>query len=245
MDKRIEDSTNAVSYLEERRRSDHRRLIESEKEIPGLHKRIENLAEKLPLVEQSVQKQQARIVAAIQATKKYDKQIEDLRVSDFQREQKVQAYLNQAEEVAEELERVREQTHGFIERRQQVKQALSALETFKTRIERRQDEMAERQRIAEERIEREWEEWQTERAKELKKREIVIEQRWQNQDEVDAKQQRRLEALEDLAKLYRDQLGALWEAQRTDASVLLSAAQDVYEQLVAPIDEQLATLRGE
>ncbi len=245
MDKRVEDSTNAVSYLEERRRSDHRRLIELEKDIPELDKKIENLASKIPLVEQSVQKQRSRIGAAIQATKKYDEQIEELRISDFQREQKMQAYLNQGEEVAEELERVREQTHGFIERRQQVKQALSALETFKTRIERRQDEMAERQRISEERIEREWEEWQTERAKELKKREVVVDQRWQRQDDVDVRQQRRLEALEEIAKLYRDQLSALWEAQRADARVLLSAAQDVYEEFVAPIDEQLATLRGE
>jgi hypothetical protein len=245
LNKRVEDSTSAVSYLEERRRSDHRRLIEMEQDIPEIHKKIEDLAQKLPLVEQSLQKQQARVDAAVRGMKKYDKQIEELRVSDFQRDQKVQAYLDQGEEVVEELERVREQTHGFIERRQQVKQALSALETFRTRIERRQDEMAERQRIAEERLEREWEEWQAERAKELTKREIVVEQRWQRQDEVDVEQQRRLEALEEIAELYRGQLSALWEAQRAEASELLSAAQDVYEEFVAPIDDQLAILRGE
>jgi chromosome segregation ATPase len=245
VDKRIEDATSAVSYLEERRRSDHRRLIEMEQDIPELHKKIDSLAQKFPLFEQGLQKQEGRISAAIQATKVYDKQIEELRVSDFQREQKMQIYLDQADEVAKELERVREQTHGFIERRQQVKQALNALETFKRRIERRQDEMAERQRVAEERIEREWEEWQAERAKRLKKREVVVEQRWQSQSEIDAGQQRRLETLEDIVKLYRDQLSALWEIQRADAGVLLRAAQDVYEELVAPIDEQLTALRGE
>jgi chromosome segregation ATPase len=245
LEKRIEEPTNAVSYLEERRRSDHRRITEVEKDIPELHGRIENLAQKLPLIEQSVQKQQPRIEAAIQAVKKYEKPIEELRISDFQREQRMQIYLDQAEEVAEELERIREQTYGFIERRQQVKRALSALEKFKTRIERRQDEMAERQRVAEERIEREWEEWQTERAKKLKKREIVVEQRWQGQEEIHDRHRGRLEALEDVVKLYHDQLNALWETQRADAGALLRAAQDVYEELVAPIDEQLTTLRGE
>jgi chromosome segregation ATPase len=245
LDKRIEEPANAVSYLEERRRSDHRRLIELENELPGLHKKIEDVAQKYPLLEQNVQKQASRIDTAMQATKKYEKPIEELRVSDFQREQKMRAYLDQAEEVAEELDRIREQTHGFIERRQQVKRALKALETFKTRIERRQDEMVERQRIAEERVEREWEEWQSARAKERKKWEIVVEQRWQNQEEIDSKQQRRLNALEDIVELYRDQLSAIWEVQRADASALLNAAQDVYEELVAPIDEQLAILRGE
>ncbi len=244
-DKRIEDATNAVAYLEERRRSDHRRLIEAEQSFPKIHKKIDTLAQKFPLLEQSVQKLAPRIDEAIQMARKWEKPIEELRVSDFQREQKMQSYVDQAEAVAEELERVRQQTHGFIERREQVKRALSALEKFRTRIERRQDEMSERQRIAEERVEREWEEWQSERSKERKRRELVIEQRWQAQEEVDTEQAGRLGALEDLTKLQHVQLGSLWEVQRADANALLSAAQDVYEQLVAPIDDQLASLRGE
>jgi chromosome segregation ATPase len=245
LDKRLEDPARAVSYLEERRRADHRRLTEVEHEIPGLHTKIDTLTQKLPLLEQSVQKQQSRIDEAIQELRRYDKPIEELRVSDFQREQKMQQYLEQGAEVAQELERLREQTHGFIERRQQVKRALDALEKFRTRIERRQDEMAERQRVAEARIERQWEEWQTARAKELKKQEMVIEQRWQEQGRIDVKQEGRLETLEAVLPLYRDQIKALWEAHRADADSLLSAAQDVYEGLVAPIDEQLAILRGE
>jgi A-kinase anchor protein 9 len=245
LNKRVEEPTRAVSYLEERRRSDHRRLTEFEKEIPDLHRKIDNLAQKVPLLEEHLQKQQSRIEQAVQETRRYEQPIEDLRVASFQREQKVQRYLDQGEEVAQELERLREQTHGFIERRQQVKRALSALEKFQTRIERRQDEMGERQRIAEERVEREWEEWQTARARELKKQELVLEQRRDEQQRVDDEQQRRLEALEAAADLYREQLRALWEAHRADAESLLSAAQDVYGELVAPIDEQLAILRGE
>ncbi|MGD9030738.1 MAG: hypothetical protein PVG25_13105, partial [Anaerolineae bacterium] len=195
--------------------------------------------------EQSVQKQQSRLDEGIQELRKYDKPIEELRISDFQREQKMQQYLDQGAEVAQELERVREQTHDFIERRQQVKRALDALEKYKARIERRQDEMAERQRVAEARVERQWEEWQTAREKALKRREMVIEQRWQEQGRADVRQEGRLDTLEAIASLYREQLQALWEAHRTDASSLLSAAQGVYEELVGPIDDQLASLLGE
>ncbi len=243
--KRLEEPTKAVSYLEERRRADHRRLGEFEQEIPDLHTKIDKLTQKLLLVEQHVQKQQSRVEQAVQETRKYQEPIEELRIASFQREQKVQQYLDQGQQVAEELERLREQTHGFIERRQQVKRALSALEKFKTRIERHQDEMAERQRIAHERIEREWEEWETARAKELKKQEIVLEQRRRQQEQTDAEQERRLAELEGTVRLYGDQLKALWEAQRADAESLLSAAREVYGELVAPIDEQLAILRGE
>ncbi len=243
--KRIEDSTNTVAYLEERRRSDHRRLTEAEQNFPAISKQIDNLAQKYPVLEQAVQKQAARIDEAMQIAKKYEKPIEELRVSDFQRDQRMQAYLDQGQKVADELERIREQTHGFIERREQVKRALTALEKFRTRIERRQDEMSERQRVAEERFEREWEEWQSARAKELKTREIVTEQRWQSQEETDRDQGVRLESLESAVKLHREQLGSLWEIQRADASALLNAAQDLYEELVAPIDERVAHLEGD
>ncbi|MGD8244566.1 MAG: hypothetical protein PVI63_05170 [Anaerolineae bacterium] len=245
LDKRLEDPVRAVSYLEERRRADHRRLTEVEHEIPELHTKIETLTQKLPLLEQSVQKQHSRLDEGIQELRKYDKPIEELRISDFQREQKMQQYMDQGAEVAQELERVREQTHDFIERRQQVKRALDALEKYKARIERRQDEMAERQRVAEARVERQWEEWQTAREKALKRREMVIEQRWQEQGRADVRQEGRLDTLEAIASLYREQLQALWEAHRTDASSLLSAAQGVYEELVGPIDDQLASLLGE
>jgi len=245
LDKQLEEPAKAVSYLEERRRSDHRRLTEFEQEIPDLHRKIDSLAQKLPLLEQQLHKQKSRIEQAIQSARRYEEPIEELRIANFQRDQKMEQYLDQGREVAEQLERLREQTHVFIERRQQVKRALSNLEGFKERIERHQDEMVEKQRIAEERIQREWEEWQSARAKELKKQEIVLQQRWDEQEGIDVKQERRLETLEAAMSLYRDQLRALWETHRADAESLLSAAQDVYGELVAPIDEQLAILRGE
>ena len=243
--KRIEDSTNTVAYLEERRRSDHRRLTETEQSFLVIQKGIDSLAQKHTVLEQSVQKQATRIDEAMQMARKLEKPIEELRISDFEREQRMQAYVDQAQEVAEELERIREQTHGFIERREEVKRALKALEKFRTRIERRQDEMSERQRIAEERVEREWEEWQSGQARQLQKREIVIEQRWQAQEDTNREQMTRLESLESAAKLHREQLGSLWETQRADAYALLNAAQDLYEELVAPIDEQLGHLEGD
>jgi chromosome segregation ATPase len=244
-DKRLEDSMKTVSYLEERRLADHRRVTEVEHEIPELHTKVDTLTQKFSLLEQGAQKQQSRIDEAMQELKRFEKPIEELRIADFQREQKMQQYTDQGAEVAQELERLREQTHGFIERKQEARRALEALEKTKTRIERRQDEVAEKQRVAEARFAREWEEWRTGRAKELKKREMVIEQRWQEQGRTDVKQESRLETLEALASLYREQLSALWEAHRADADGLISAAQGLYEKLVAPIDDHLAALRSE
>ncbi len=243
--KRIEDPIRAVSYLEEQRRTDNRRITELEQDAPDLRRRIDALAKKFPLLEETIQKQRTRIDAAVEETKKYEQPIEELRVSDFQREQKMKQYLDQGEQVVQELERVRAQTQGFVEQQQAVKRALNGLEKFKVRIERRQDEMAEKQRLTEEQILRRWEEWQSERSKDQKKRDVVAEEQWRQQELVNVEHKKRIDAVYPIVELHREQLDALWEKQRADATSLLKSAQDLYEMLLEPIDEQLAILRGE
>jgi chromosome segregation ATPase len=243
--KRLEEPARAVAYLEEQRRADNRRITELEQDLPEVRRKIDTLDKKLPLLEESMQKQRARIDAAIEETKKYEQPIEELRVSDFQREQKMRQYLDQSEQVSQEMARIRAQTQGFVEQQQEVKRAISALEKYKVRIERRQDEMAEKQRLADEYIQRQWEEWQTARAKEQKKREVIIEERWRQQEQTNAEHVKRLNNLKSTDDMYRAQLDTLWEGLRADATSLLKAAQDVYEALIAPVDEQLTILRSE
>ena len=180
LSKRSDDRVQGVVYLEEQRRADNRRIADLEHDTTELHKRIVALAVKFPLLEEALQKQRPRIEEGIQETKKYAKQIEELRVSDFQREQKMKQYLDQAEQVAQELERVRAQAQGFLEQQQLAKRALEKLERFQARMEKRQNEVAEMQRLAEDRVKRQWEEWQGEQDKQQKKREVLVEERWRD-----------------------------------------------------------------
>jgi chromosome segregation ATPase len=244
LSKRSDDRIQAVTYLEEQRRVDNRRIVDLEQDTTELHKRIEVLAKKLPLLEDTLRKQTTRIDEAIQETKKYEKPIEELRISDFQREQKMKQYLDQGEQVAREMERIRAQTQGFLEQQQLVKRALERMELFQARLEKRQNEVAEMQRVAEDRVKRQWEEWQDEQDKQQKKRNVIIEERWRGQSQTNDEHLKRLNALQSAAELHRSQLDTLWEARRSDATNLLKAAQDIYESLVGPIDEQLTVLRS-
>ncbi len=244
LSKRSDDRLKTVTYLEEQRRADNRRITELEQDGTELRKKMNTLDKKFPLLEESIQKQRTRIDAAIEETKKYEQPIEELRISDFQREQKMRQYLDQAEQVAQEMERLRTLAQKFVEQQQQVKRALSALEKFKARIERRQDEMAEKQRLTEEQIQRQWEEWRAARAKARKKREVVIEERWRQQEQTNEEYLKRLDTLLSIAETHRAQLGAVWESRRAEALQALKAVQDEYESLSALIDEQMAILRG-
>ena len=139
--KRYDDRLQTIPYIEERRRVDSRRIDELESEATELRQGIDALGKKLPLLEENIQKQKPLIEEARREVRKYEKPIEELRIADFQREQKMRQYLDQGALVVQELDRVRQQTTGFLEQQQAVKRALDPLEPFKRRIDTRQNEM--------------------------------------------------------------------------------------------------------
>ncbi|HDQ73401.1 MAG TPA: hypothetical protein ENN19_15105 [Chloroflexi bacterium] len=245
LSKRLEDRLKTIPRIEEQRRVDNRRIVNTEQDVTDLRGKLNALEKKYPLLEETIQKQKARIEKAVEESKKYEEPIEELRISDFQREQKMKQYLDQGELVTQELERLRGQTQGFIEQQQAVKRSIDALEKFKVRIERRQDEMAEQQRLTNEQIQRRWDEWQIAREKEQQKREVIVEERWRQQGQTNQSHLNRIETLQTITGKHREQLSALWESQRANANSLLKAVQDVYEAFTAPIDEQLGHLRSE
>lgn len=208
--KRTDDRLQAVVYLEEQRRADTRRMATLEGELPPLRKAIDEFNAKLLRLEDSFRKLPARVEEAVQIAKSYDPKIEELRVADFQREQRVRQYLDQAAQVQTELARLVEQTQKYALLFNQNKQALDALEAFRVRLEKRQNEIAEMQRLNEERLKREWEEWQAAFARDWQKRLITEEDRWRREDLADQEFIKRLAQLDEISKLYFDEIGALW-----------------------------------
>jgi chromosome segregation ATPase len=245
LDKRSDDRVQSVTYLEEQRRADNRRIGTLEHDTTELRKKVEALAAKLPLLEDTIQKQKTRVDEAIQETKKYEKPIEELRISDFQREQKMKQYLDQGEQVAKEMERILLQTQGFIEQQQAVKRTLDKAETFQARIEKRQNEVAEMQRLAEDRVKRQWEEWQNVQEKDRKKRQLVLDEQWRAQENTNQALVGRIKPLEAQTKAHQEQLEILFDSRRMDAHRDLEASQGAVERTEQAFTQARQALRGE
>jgi len=242
--KRYDDRLQTIPHLEERRRVDSRRIDEIESEVTELRRRIDALGKKLPLLEENIQKQKPLIDQAIHEVRKYEKPIEELRVADFQREQKMRQYLDQGEQVVQELDRIRQQTTGFLEQQQAVKRALDKLEPFERRINTRQNEMSQRQQLAEDQIRRQLEEWQAKQEKQQKKQEVIVHERWGQQKKINDDLIKRIDVIPPVLDLHQQLIGKLWEVRRDDATASLKAAQDVYDTYTAPIEDQLSLLRA-
>lgn len=241
--KRTEDRLQAVVYLEEQRRADTRRMAALEGDLPSLRKAVDEFNAKLLRLEDGVRKLPARVEEAIQIVKSYDPKIEELRVADFQREQRVRQYLEQAAQVQAEVARLLEQTQKYALLYNQNKQALDGLEAFRVRLEKRQNEIAEMQRLNEERLKREWEEWQTAFARDWQKRLVTEEDRWRREDLTSQKFTEHFAQLDETSKLYFDELTALWEELRQSAERWGSLVRDkVLADQEAPV-QRLKALR--
>jgi hypothetical protein len=212
--KRTEDRLQSIVYLEEQRRADTRRVAAVEGEIPGLRKSLDELTAKQVRLEDSIRKLPARVEEGIQIVKSYEPRIEELRVADFQREQRVKQYIEQAARVDVELGRLVEQTQKYALLYNQNKQALDGLDAFQVRLEKRQNEIGEMQRLTEERLRRQWEEWQATFARDWQKRLVAEEDRWRRQDLANQKSTEHFADLDEQAEMYYREIVALWEEIR-------------------------------
>ncbi|MBN1953821.1 MAG: hypothetical protein JW900_02115 [Anaerolineae bacterium] len=243
LSKRTEDRLQSVTYLEEQRRADHQRINTLEIELPEVRKRIEAYSAKLLLLEDATQKQRARLEEGLKPIKEFEQIVQDLRISDFHRNQEVKQWLDQADKVRVEMERLREERQRFLSDYRDVQDVLKRLETFQTRIDVRQNEVAEMQRLAEERVKRQWEEWQSKQEKERHNWEVTVGERWREQDRFNNQYKKQLDSITPVLKTHKEQLDVLWDILRADAARTLKSAQDKYQQLVSDVDRQQAILR--
>ena len=209
--KRTEDRLQSIVYLEEQRRADTRRVAAVEGEIPGLRKGIAEVVTRQARLEDSIRKIPAQVDEAIQIAKSYDPRIEELRIADFQREQRVKQYIDQAAQVNQEVVRLVEQTQKYALLYNQNRQALDGLDAFQVRLEKRQNEIAEMQRLTEERLRRQWEEWQTTFARDWQQRSVADEDRWRRQDLANQRVTEHFVGVDEQVELSYREIVALWE----------------------------------
>jgi hypothetical protein len=81
-------------------------------------------------------------------------------------------------------------------------------------LEKRQNEIGEMQRLTEERLRRQWEEWQATFARDWQKRLVAEEDRWRRQDLANQKSTEHFADLDEQAEMYYRDIVALWEEIR-------------------------------
>ncbi len=226
MDKRIESRLQTLAYLEEQRRQDTRRLNELEAETATLTKKIGDLVNKEALLEEGLHIKQKELDRAAELLEEQAQVIENQRVTEFRWERQMAEWAKLVEELKAESANLTSQTARVHEQSERVQRAIADLETFKERIERRQDEMAEIQRIASDRQKRQLEEWQAEQTKQWERFKLENDERWRENARFNEKRFAHMQAMETFMLGLVPQIKALWEVQEAWTQSHMATARE-------------------
>lgn len=201
--KQIDESTRGIPYLEEGRRQDNKRIGHLESETVELGKSIEALASKLPLLENALGKVPPRIDAIYPLIKKQDDAIEEIKVSEFRRQQQLKTWQDELIKFRLQMDDYDEAMKRLREFWQLNQKATADLNSFQERLRQQVAELSEVQRLFEDRIKRRLEEEQTAEEKRWLQFQARNDERWSTHQRQHGDQDKRTDTLEvDLEPLH-------------------------------------------
>jgi hypothetical protein len=215
LEKRIDTVVRPIPYLEEQRTRDAKYIAQLQEQVASLIKSVDGMTNRLLVVEDLSNRNTQNVEDLVNIRRELqDRQrrfLEEMQLSDQQRERNVEQWAA-ADEVREQrMAEFAEQMRIFADQYQKTRSALTSLETLGERLQREQHEVAELQRLTEERQRRKMEEWESETEKRWQRERLLWEQQWHDHDRRDAELQERLKVVEERSEHSEEQVGQLWE----------------------------------
>lgn len=237
---RLDEQIHATLVVEEQRTHDAKRIAQILETANELLRRTDALTAKAQVLEDGLRKAEHQI-ATIQATR------DDLRAEQrqFMEDQLIaeQKRKRQLDEWAQEFAQQQKRMADFSATMQVYKDfydknrhALESLEKLQTHLSQRQAELAEMQRMSEERQKKALQEWREENEKRWKQEALAAEHAWNQQQRQNETFARRLDALEAAAASANTELGQVWD----ELAQTVAAQLDCLHKQQTDLDEIVA-----
>ncbi|MGQ9517779.1 MAG: hypothetical protein ACUVT1_10970 [Anaerolineae bacterium] len=216
-----EEWPKKLSYLEEQRRLDTKRLAQLEQESAELVKAMEQLRGQMELVNGVLGRLESRVntlwTARDDLRAEYGRLQESLLLGEEERKRQSAKYAETFEAFSRQMEDFARQFAQFREIFEENKRALNQFQLLEERLKRDQAQVAELQRLAEERMQKSYEEFVAEDERRWRKHEMAWEQKWNEQERANAQIRDRLVPLEEQVKKLGAQVIELWDIQQAFA----------------------------
>jgi len=241
LESRIDERVVDVTYLEEAQRQDARRLAEVQQDILEQQKRIDAFQGKQATLDDAITRSEARVERLEQSDAERKQMarefIEQGKMTDQQRTHQLDRWAARLEEFEELMEGYARQWRHFEEQHRLSKEATVDLNAFRKRLEQRQIEVAELQRVEDERMKQRWTEFLTEDEKRHKQRQLEIEQFAKEQKREREAHQGQIQALQERLDKSVEEIKALYVLQEKYADTFRQLTRiwlEGYESVVTP-----------
>ncbi|MCL4254221.1 MAG: hypothetical protein KJ043_10630 [Anaerolineae bacterium] len=234
--KRLEEPERRLTFIEEQRRNDIRRITELESETPELKKQLDSVRPKITLLED--------------LTLRNERRIQELQNTERDRREQIQQFIDQQtlmlqqrdQQVADLLKRIAEQDSVMKQNLERFESWSDAYRSMKNiiddfnrigeRLERRISEVAETQRLSEERFRQEWNDWRSDDSKRWKQFTLSTDESWRLHDKEFERFVERFESLLAIVQPLNDGLERLWKLERERALMY----REYYQNMLAQYD---------
>jgi chromosome segregation ATPase len=236
LSKRLEEPERRITFLEEQRRQDARRLSELENEIPEQRKTIDQIRPKVALIEDLSLRNERKVQDVLNGDRERREQIQqfidqqtlmlqqrDLQINDMQKR-----FGDQENVMQRNIERFETWSEAYRE----MRKVIDDFERIGDRLERRINEVAEMQRLSENRFRDEWNEWGENDQKRWKQFTLSNDEVWRLHDKEFERFVQRVAELEGSVTPIADSIARLWALERERAQLY----RDRYQALLLEYD---------
>ncbi len=229
MSKDFDERARNLSYLTEQRAYDNKRIAGLQEENLTLLKRTEKQDSRLKSLEDRTQRHERHVQELLQFKTNLKREqtewMESQRVAHERRKREMTQWREEVEAHRQDVSNLSDRMQEFNEAAEAGRQTMVMLETFQEQLRRDQNQIAELQRLAEERQRKELEAWQGDDEKRWKKHELQWEHQWKEQYQRHNELMTRLAALEDEINALQQQLGGLWRLREVENAHRLAELQ--------------------
>lgn len=235
--KKFEEPERRITFLEEQRRQDARRISDIQSELPELQKQLDAVRPKLDALEAMVLRNEKRIMEV--QTAERDRREEMQQFIDQQtlllqqRDQQVAELAKSFGAYDEDMRRYIERFEAWSETHRQMKKLIDDFERIAERLGRRINEVAEMQRLSEERFRQEWNDWIADDQKRWKQFTLTNDEAWRNHDKQLEQVRRSVDLLQAAIEPVRNSIDRLWQLERARAELY----RERYQALLLQYDQ--------
>jgi hypothetical protein len=223
--------------LEEQRRQDSRRISDIQSEIPEIQKQIDASRPKVDALESMVLRNEKRII--------------DLQAAERDRREEIQQFIDQQtlllqqrdQQLGEltknvgaydaDMRRYMERFETWAETHRQMKKIVDDFERIAERLGRRINEVAEMQRLSEERFRQEWNDWIADDQKRWKQFTLTNDEAWRNHEKQLDQLRQSITQLQNSLDPVKSSVDRIWQLERARAQLY----RERYQALLLQYDQ--------
>ncbi len=223
LSKQLEGPDRRLTFLEEQRRTDARRLSEIETELPEYKKSVDSILPKLGLIEDLTVRNERRIQDYSNVDRERREQmqqfIDQQQLMTQQRDQQMADLTKRFSVHDAELQKNIERFEIWAQAYREMKRIIDDFNRIGERLERRINEVAEMQRLSEERFRQEWDGWRDDDQKRWKQLTLSSDEVWRNHDREFDGFVHRVGDIEAQIPGVRANIERLWQLERARAEL--------------------------